>query len=166
MRGLIKYALMFICLVLIQVVILNQVQFSGYVNPYIYFLFILLLPLSLPRYAMLLLAFLLGITIDVFSNSLGMHAAATVFIAYMRPGVVGLISSREEDRSDYPGLAQTNFRWFLSYTSIMVFLHHFVLFYLEVLSFSHFFETFFRIIISSLFSIFIIVLSQYIFFRK
>ena len=166
MRGPIKYAVMFISLVVIQVLILNQVQFSGFVNPCIYILFILLLPLNLPRYALLLLAFLLGITIDVFSNSLGIHAAATVFIAYLRPYVNRSISSREEDRNDSPGLAQNKFQWFLSYPSILVFFHTIVLFYLEVFSFSHFFETILKIVISSVFSIFVIVLSQYIIFRK
>ena len=164
-RFLIKYGIMFISLVLIQVLILNQVQFSGFVNPYIYILFILLLPLSTPRYLLLILAFLIGLTIDVFSNSLGIHAAASVFIAYLRPLVIRFISNREEDRNDYPGLLQNKFSWFLSYVSILVFLHHLVLFNLEVFSFSNFGNTFYRVILSSVFSIFVIVLSQFLVFR-
>lgn len=156
---------MFVSLVLIQVLILNQVQFSGFVNPYVYILFILLLPVSTPRYAVLILAFLLGLSVDIFSNSLGLHAAASVFIAYARPLVIRVISNREEDRSDYPGLFQNKWTWFLSYVSIMVFLHHLLLFYLEVFSFSNFAGTLFRVIISSLFSIFVIVLSQFLVFR-
>ncbi len=156
---------MFIGLILIQVLILNQVEFSGFVNPYIYVLFVLLLPLSSPKYIVLLLAFLLGITVDVFSNSLGIHSFATVFVAYLRPVVVRLISNREEDRNDYPGLMQNNWRWFLYYVSIMVVIHHGVLFYLEVFTFSNFLETFYRVILSSIFSIFVIILSQFIIFR-
>ncbi len=156
---------MFVGLILIQVLILNQVEFSGFVNPYIYVLFILLLPLSSPRYVVLLLAFLVGITVDYFSNSLGMHSFATVFVAYLRPFVIRLISNREEDRSDYPGLMQNNLRWFLSYITIMIVIHHTVLFYLEVFTFSNFFETLFRVFISAFFSIFVIVLSQFIIFR-
>lgn len=156
---------MFISLVLIQVLILNQVQFSGFVNPYIYVLFILLLPLSTPRYLVLILAFILGLTIDIFSNSLGVHAAASVFIAYLRPLVIRFISNREEDRNDYPGLMQNKFAWFLSYVSILVFLHHLVLFYVDVFSFSNFAGTFYRVILSSVFSIFVIVLSQFLVFR-
>jgi hypothetical protein len=156
---------MFVSLVLVQVLILNQVQFSGFVNPYVYVLFILLLPLSTPRYLVMVLAFLLGLTIDVFSNSLGVHAAASVFIAYLRPFVIRVISNREEDRNDYPGLFQNKFTWFLSYVSIIVFLHHFVLFYLEVFSFSNFGNTFYRVILSAVFSIFVIVLSQFLVFR-
>ena len=157
---------MFISLVLIQVLILNQVQFSGFVNPYMYILFVLLLPLNTPRYAVLILAFLLGITIDVFSNTLGIHAAATVFIAFVRPLIIRIISDREENRSEYPGLKQNKFRWFLYYTVLMVLIHHSVLFNLEIFTFSNFLSTFFRITLSSLFSIFVIVLSQYLIFRE
>lgn len=163
---LIKYGLMFIVLVLIQVLVLNQVQVSGYINPFIYILFVLLLPVSTPRYLLMVLGFLIGLSVDIFLNSLGIHAAATVFIAYIRPLVIRSISNREEDRNEYPGLRQNKFLWFLSYTAIMVFIHHFILFYLEYFTFSHFFTTFLRILLSSVFSIFVIVLSQFLIFRE
>ncbi len=156
---------MFIGLVLTQVLILNHIQFSGFVNPYIYILFVLLLPLSTPRYAVLIFAFLMGISIDIFSNSLGIHSFATVFIGYIRPLVIRVISSREEDMSDYPGLMQNGIVWFLSYVSIMVLVHHTILFYLEVFTFANFFSTLMRVFFSSVFSIFAIVLSQLIVFR-
>jgi hypothetical protein len=164
-RVLIKYAVMFVSLVLIQVLIFNQVQLSGFFNPYIYILFIILLPLSTPRYAVLILGFFLGLVIDVFSNSLGIHSAATVFIAYARPLVIRVISNREDDKNDYPGLHQNKFTWFISYVVFMVLLHHLLLFYLEVFTFANFFNTLYRVILSSLFSIIIIVLSQFLVFR-
>lgn len=164
-RILSKYVIMFISLVLVQVLIFNQVQFSGFFNPYIYVLFVLLLPLSTPRYLMLISAFLLGFIIDVFSNSLGVHSAATVFVAYIRPLVIRLISNREDDRSDYPGLNQNKLSWFINYAFIVVFIHHAILFYLEVYTFANFFNTLYRVILSSLFSIIVIVLSQFLVFR-
>ncbi len=164
-RILSKYVIMFISLVLVQVLIFNQVQFSGFFNPYIYVLFVLLLPLSTPRYLMLISAFLLGFVIDVFSNSLGVHSAATVFVAYIRPLVIRLISNREDDRSDYPGLNQNKLSWFINYAFIVVFIHHAILFYLEVYTFANFFNTLYRVILSSLFSIIVIVLSQFLVFR-
>ncbi|WP_372949598.1 rod shape-determining protein MreD [Mariniphaga sp.] len=166
MGRLIKYGIMFISLVLFQVLVLNQVQVSGYINPFIYILFILLLPVSTPRYLLMILGFLLGLSVDVFSNSLGIHAAATVFIAFVRPFVIRSISNREEDRNEYPGLRQNKFTWFLAYVAIMVFGHHFILFYLEYFTFSHFFTTFLRFLLSSVFSIFVIVLSQFLIFRE
>jgi rod shape-determining protein MreD len=165
-RWLIKYAVIFIVLVLIQVLILNQMQISGYLNPYMYILFVMLLPLSAPRYIVLLSGFLIGLTIDIFSNSLGLHAAATVFIAYIRPFVVRSISDREEEINDYPGLKQNKFSWFLYYSSVMVFFHHFILFYLEIFSFTQFFNTLLRVVLSSLVSIFVVVLSQFLIFRE
>ncbi|MFW5755650.1 MAG: rod shape-determining protein MreD [Tangfeifania sp.] len=165
-RWLIKYAVIFAVLVLIQVLILNQVQFSGFINPYIYILFVMLLPLSTPRYGILFSGFLIGIVIDIFSNSLGLHTAATVFVAYLRPFVLRGISGREDELNNYPGLKQNTFSWFLYYTVIMVFCHHFVLFLLEVYTFSNFPGTLYRIVLSSLFSIFIIVLSQFLMFRE
>ena len=156
---------MFIVLVLIQVLVLNQIQFSGYINPYIYILFIMLLPVNAPEYVVLILAFLIGITIDFFSNSLGIHAAATTFAGFARPFIIRIISNREEDRNEYPGMKQNGFSWFLYYTIAFVFLHHLVLFYLEVFTFHHFFYTLFRVGLSSVFTIFIIVLSQFIIFR-
>ena len=164
-KVLIKYALMFVSLVLIQVLILNQVQFSGFFNPYVYILFIILLPLSTPRYAILILGFLLGLIIDIFSNSLGIHSAATVFIAYIRPLVIRVISNREDDKNDYPGLQQNKPTWFIKYVAIMVIIHHLILFYLEVYTFANFFNTLYRVVLSSLFSIIVIVLSQFLVFR-
>ena len=161
----IKYFLMFIVLVGVQVLFLNQIQFSGYINPYIYVLFIMLLPLSTPRYAIILLSFIIGLTIDIFSNTLGMHSFASVLIAYLRPAIIRVITNREEDMSDYPGLAATGITWFLSYAGIMVFIHHVTLFYLEVFSLHNFFTTLYRAVLSSVFSIFVIVLSQFIIFR-
>ena len=161
----IKYLLMFVVLVAVQVLFLNQIQFSGFINPYIYILFIMLLPLNATRWAILLLSFFIGLAVDIFSNSLGIHSAASVFIAYLRPVVIRMITNREEELSDSPGLAQTGFIWFLSYTSIMVVLHHTLLFYVEVFTFHSFFNTLYRVFLSSLFSIFVIVLSQFIIFR-
>lgn len=161
----IKYTFMFIVLVAVQVLFLNQLQFSGYINPYIYVLFIMLLPLNAPRYAVLLLSFFIGLTIDIFSNSLGVHSFASVFIAYLRPGIIRVITNREEDMNEYPGLANTGIYWFLAYTTIMVFVHHTVLFYIEVFTFHNFFSTLYRVFLSSIFSIFVIVLSQFIIFR-
>lgn len=165
-RLVIKYTFMFVVLVLVQVLLLNQVQFSGFINPYIYVLFIMLLPLNSPRYAVLILAFLVGLTVDVFSSSLGVHAFASVFVGYLRAVIIRMITNREEDQSDYPGLAHTKFSWFLSYTAIMVFVHHLVLFYVEVFTLHNFLGTLYRVFLSSLFSIFIIVLSQFIIFRE
>ena len=164
-REIIKYSIMFVVLVLTQVLFLNQVQFSGFVNPYIYILFIMLLPFNAPRYVLLLGGFFIGLCIDIFSNTLGIHAFATVFIAFLRPAIITAITNREEDLEDYPGLVQNGFAWFLYYTAIMVLLHHIVLFLIEAFTIADLLGTLYRILLSSLFSIFVIVLSRFIVFR-
>lgn len=157
----------FVLLVLFQVLILNNIQFSGFVNPFMYVLFILLLPFETPRWVLLLSGFLLGLSIDIFSNTLGLHASATLFMAFLRPYVLRVISPRDGyETGTYPRVLYYGIVWFLNYTIILVFAHHLFLFYLEVFRLSEFFRTLVRVILSSSFSILIIVLSQYIVFRK
>lgn len=162
-----KYALIFIVLVLLQVLILNNIQLSGLINPYIYILFVLLLPFNIPGYLLLGLSFFMGITIDIFDSTPGIHAAATVFLGFLRPTIARLISSRELiEKGTTPNMAQLGFASFLKYTVIAVIVHHFFLFYAEVFSFAGFFETFLRFLLSSAFSIVIILASQFIIFKN
>lgn len=156
---------MFIFVVLIQVLILNQLQISGYLNPYFYVLFILLLPVSTPRYLVLLLAFISGFSIDFFTDTPGLHAAATTLIGYLRTPVLYLVSGRGSDMAEYPTLKNNGLRWFLVYSVLLVLIHHFFLFYMEVFSFTGFFRTLIRVIFSTILSVFVIVLSQFLIFR-
>jgi hypothetical protein len=154
----------FIVLVLVQVLILNNVQLNGYINPFMYILFIMLLPIETPGWLLLLLSLAMGLTIDMFSNTLGMHAAACVFIGYLRPRIIRSISPRDGYESEAnPNVTDMGFRWFISYTIIMVLLHHFVLFFIEAFSFVEFFSTLFRVILSSILTILLIIISQYLF---
>ncbi len=161
----IKYILMYLFVILTQVLILNQLQVSGYLNPYFYVLFILLLPVSTPQYLVLLLAFLTGFTIDFFTDTPGLHATATTLLGYMRMPVLYLVSGRGSDMAEYPSLKNNGLRWFLIYTVLLVVIHHFFLFYLEVFSFTGFFRTFIRMVLSTILSVFVIVLSQFLIFR-
>ena len=75
----------FIALVLLQVLICNQMNFLGSINPYIYILFILIYPVKNNSLSFIFTSFVLGILIDIFMDTGGAHAAASVTIAYMRP---------------------------------------------------------------------------------
>ena len=163
---LLKYVLMFTLLVLIQVLLLNHIMLGGYLIPYMYVLFILLLPVSIPGYLLILLAFVTGLVIDLFSNSPGIHSSATLLMAIFRTPLIKSLSQKEENPNDYPGLKQNGLSWFLAYTAILVVIHHVFLFFVEMFSFHDFFYTLFRSLLSSIFSIFIIVLSQFIIFRE
>jgi rod shape-determining protein MreD len=157
----------FIVLVLVQILLINNIQISGYIIPHFYILFILLLPFETPRWLLLIAAFALGISVDLFTQTPGMHAFATVFMAFLRPFVLEMSSPRDGyEPGTFPRLAYYGFQWFLRYTVILVLAHHLVLFYIEVFRFSEFFSTLLRVILSSLFSIILIMLSQYFIYRK
>lgn len=161
-----KYLISFILLVFLQVFILNNIQFSGYINPYIYVMFILVLPFETPGWLLLILAFILGLTVDLFSNTLGMHSTATVVMAFLRPYVLKIISPRDGYESEtLPQMRYYGASWFIRYAAILIFVHHFVLFYIEVFRVSNFFNTFVRVILSSIFTIILVLISQY-FYRR
>jgi rod shape-determining protein MreD len=157
----------FLILVLIQALILDNVMLNGYMIPYFYILFIILMPFETPRWVQLITGFLLGLSIDIFEHTLGMHTAATVFIAFIRPYLLNLFAPRDGYELDtFPRIYYYGFSWFLKYALIIVFAHHFVLFYLEVFNLNDFFSTFLRVILSTLLSVSTIILSQYFVFRK
>ncbi|HNP98007.1 MAG TPA: rod shape-determining protein MreD [Bacteroidia bacterium] len=157
----------FLFLVAIQVLVLNHIQWSGYFNPYVYVLFILLLPMETPRWLLLVLGLIIGLTIDMFGNTSGMHAAASVFVAFARPGILRLIAPRdgyEAETSLTPQVMGIN--WFITYVSILVLLHHLVYFYVEVFRFSEFWITLLKAVFNSAITVIIILLGQYLFGRS
>lgn len=154
----------FVILVLAQVVVLNNIQFSGFINPFVYIMFIMMLPVKISRSLLLVIAFITGLVIDLFSNTMGMHAAACLFMAYARPSVLKLMAPRDGyDSESVPSAREQGFTWFLIYASILTIVHHSVLFYIEVFRFSEFFSTFLRVILSSLATLVTIMISQYLF---
>ena len=157
-----KNSLRFIFLVLFQVLILNNIQLSGYLNPFLYVLFILMLPFQSPDWLVLILSFVLGISIDMFADTGGLHAVACVLMAFIRRPVLKLVSPRDGyDTGQKPTLQQFGFGWFFSYAGILIFVHHLMLFFMETFSFSEFFSTLFRVILSSLFTLMLIFISQF-----
>ena len=160
-----RFSLIFILLILLQILLFNNIQFSGYVNPYVYLMFILILPVEIPSWLLLLLSFLTGLIMDFFSNSPGMHTFATVLAGFVRPYILRVISPRDGyEPGSSPSMLTYGFRWFLIYTLLFVLIHHTALFYIEVFRFTDFFRTMLRVLLSSLFSVIFILLFEY--YRK
>lgn len=158
-----RFGLIFILLILLQVLLFNNIQFSGYVNPYVYIMFILLLPIEIPAWLLLIISFFTGLIIDLFAGTPGMHTSATVLAGFVRPFILRIISPRDGyEPGANPSILIYGFKWFLIYTSIIVIIHHTALFYLEVFRFTDFLRTLLRVLLSSLFSIIFIVLLEYI----
>jgi len=153
----------FVFLILFQVLILNNIQFGGYINPYFYIYFILLLPFETPRWLLLLSAFLLGISLDAFTNTFGLNASACVLMAFVRPFVISAISTGTEFMVGHsPSLKNQGMKWFAYYSIILVLVHHFALFYLEIFRFTEFFQTLLRVLLSSVFTLLIVFIAEYL----
>ena len=151
-----------IVLILFQVLILNNIQFNGYINPYLYIYFILLLPFETPRWLLLLSAFLLGLSLDAFTNTFGLNAAACVLMAFVRPFVISAISTGTEFMIGHsPSLKNQGFKWFAYYSITLILIHHFSLFYLEIFRFSEFFQTLLRVLLSSAFTLLLVFIAEY-----
>ena len=162
-----KNIIRFVFLVFFQVMVLNNINLGGFINPYLYVYFILLLPFITPKWLLLISAFLIGITVDIFSNSIGINAAASVLMAFARPFVIKAISTGTEyEIGERPSLKNQDLKWFVYYCASLILIHHFVLFYLEIFRFNEFFRTFLKVILSSVFTIVLVMISEYLFYRR
>lgn len=162
-NSVIRFGVLFTILVLVQALIFNQIRFGGYVNPYIYILFVLMLPIDIRGGLLLLLAFVLGLTVDMFLDTMGMHAAATVFLAFLRPGVIRLISVRSDfEPGTIPSINNQGLRWIMTYSLLLIFAHHLLLFFVEIFRFSEFLLTFQRVLFSTFFSFIFVIAGFFI----
>jgi rod shape-determining protein MreD len=149
------------------VLIFNNIVIARMIVPYFYIIFLILLPFHTPKSLLLILGFLLGLSIDIFTNTMGVHAFACVLTAFLRPGILNMISSRETLESvSAPRIHNMSLQWFAGYAAIVVIVHHLVLFFIEAFTFNDFLFTLLRVILSSLLSLSLIVLSQFLIFRK
>src|ERR1700758_4132054 len=120
----------FTVLVLLQVLIVKNINLGRYFIFFPYVLFILLLPFNTPKPLTLILAYVLGLTIDMFYDTQGMHAAACITMAYIRSFVLELFAPREGyDEQLKPTITYMGVGWFSSYAAVLILVHHFVLFY-------------------------------------
>lgn len=155
----IRQVISFILLVLLQVLVLNNIHLFGIITPFLYIIFIINLPYNISRHWSLLIAFLLGLVIDVFTNTLGVHILATVFVAYLRVPLLKIITrkSDEEITQLSPSIYSMEFSLFLTYVSILVFSHTFLLLFVDVISLHCFGNFILKVLFDSLFTIVLIL---------
>jgi len=160
-----KYSFSFIVLVLIQSLALNHINFLGYINPYIYVLFLILFPIKNNRLLFIFISFLLGLSVDLFLDSGGIHAAACVSIAYIRPAILrfsfGTIYEHQTIK-----FSSTEFGQRFSYFSIIILIHHLILFSLEIFNSSKIILILKKTLFSSIFTIILCLLITILFSRK
>jgi len=141
MNNILKNSVRFTLFLLIQIIILNEVPpIHQFITPYLYFIFILWLPFGTSRIATTLLGFVLGYTLDTFTNTPGLHAAAATLIGYLRPTILNLLLAQElsEELTKEPSIGTMGWGPFMFYIFSLTFIHHFYLVLLEWLQFGNF----------------------------
>ncbi len=169
MSILMKNILRFVLLILMQFYVFDKVHLHYMVTPYIYFLFIVWMPFQLNRTVQMLLAFLLGFVLDSFRHSPGFHAAACVFIAYIRPFLINILIPQEGADTNYdePSVkSMGGFLPYMLYAGILTFIHHGWLFLLEAWHFGNFWYFIVKTLLSTIVSLLLIVITEMLFSRK
>lgn len=131
-----RVVIYFIILVLLQVLVVNNIRLFGIVTPFVYLYVLLKLPVDMNRTNVILVSFFLGLVIDLFSNTFGMHAAACSFIGFIRtPLLERMVDMKELSSGSIPSYKVFGFGKFIRYALLMVALHHVALFLIESFSF-------------------------------
>nr|WP_243472823.1 rod shape-determining protein MreD [Winogradskyella sp. MH6] len=155
----------FIILFLVQVVICSHINFMGYINPYIYIIFIFLFPIRENRLILLITSFLLGMLVDMFLDSGGVHAAASVVLAYARPVFLktsfGMLYEHQSIK-----FSNTELGSLITYITLGTFTHHLILFSLEVFNISGILLILKKTLFSSIFTIILCILIIVLFSRN
>ncbi|MBL0308865.1 MAG: rod shape-determining protein MreD [Bacteroidetes bacterium] len=150
-------------LLLVQVILFSNMNLSSLVIPYVFPLFVLLLPFETPRWLLMLLGFISGLTLDIFLGSTGMHAAAGVLIGYLRPFLINAITPKGTEFEISPNIYAQGVTWFVFYLGISMFLYLFFYFLVEAATFLNFFLQMLKIILSTVASVFFMLIFLFLF---
>jgi hypothetical protein len=155
----------FIIYLAVQILIVRNLVLLNFAFCYIYVAFLLLIPLETNPIVYMIIGFAIGFITDIFYNTLGIHTAACVLITYLRPAILRFLTPRGGyDSSAAPTLKAMGIEWFLIYSAIFILIHHFALFYIEASELSLFFFTLGKVLMSTFFTLIILVVTQYLFY--
>lgn len=161
-----KYLFHLVVLCVIQIIILNNIHLNSYLYINIYILGIYLLPYRMKGISLLLFGFALGLLMDFADNTIGVHAAASTFVAYIRPRLL-LTTSNRDEVDEFYGVGWINDSgWFLKYVALSTLLFYVVLIFAEAFTFTNFFVSLLRIIFSTFISVIFIILYYWIGIKK
>ena len=137
-NDLLKNIIRIVLLFTVQVLFLNNIQLYGLYTPYLYILIILLLPVSTPKWLTLVFAFFTGLGIDLFDNTIGIHAFSLVFATFFRPAVLQVLSPFDGYDLHKDLLPREyGFLWFIKYSFSLVLIHQLVLYFIDAFSFAN-----------------------------
>ncbi|MFY0650496.1 MAG: rod shape-determining protein MreD [Cyclobacteriaceae bacterium] len=165
--GVLGIALVSILIMAVQVFVFKDIVLFGSAFCFFYILALLLLPVDTNPLLQIAIGFIVGLLIDTFYNTQGIHAAASTFIMFFRPYWINLLSPG----SGYGATVRINIRsqglqWFLTYTYPLILVHGIFLLFVEAFTFAYFFETLVKAFYSSIFTLISIVVVQYLFLNK
>ena len=169
MSTLLKNIIRFGLFILIQVFVLDRIDLHQMVRPYLYFLFILWLPFKMQRSLLMLVAFLLGFTLDSFRHQPGFHTAACVLLAYVKPFMVNLLIPQEGAETNYQEPSIKSMGGPLPYfifVAVLSLLHNAWLFLLEAWQFGNIWYFLIKTLLSTAISILLIFITELVFTRK
>lgn len=145
----IKVIIQWLVAIALQVLLFNNLQFWGLCQPQIYLLCLLMFPITLPRWADMLIGMALGLFMDILCNSIGVHTMACIFIMYIRQPLLASLVQEHERLTGEISIETISMDAFLKYTAIMVFLHQMCISMLSAWTFHHFGMTLLQILISA-----------------
>lgn len=169
MNDLLKNITRFIVFILVQVYVLNKIpHLHKFITPYLYYLFILWLPFSVSRQWLLLIGFLTGLTLDYFTMTPGLHAAACTLVAYVRPFIINILTPKDTSDFNYREPSPRAMQWtpYAVYVFILTLLHHGYMVLLEWLSFGSFLDFLIKVVATTGISFLLIFTVELIFPRK
>lgn len=164
--NLVPTLLRLIFLVGFQVLVLNNIQLYGYLNPNLYILFLILLPPKMSQAQLMTIGFGLGVIIDLFENSGGIHASACVLLGVLRPYLLRPVAPRAKEEYNSIGMSELGVGKFLVYAGLCVLVHHFWLFAMEAFSLSEILSVIYRTILSTFITLTMIYMTQLFFYRN
>jgi len=153
-------------LLLAQILIFSNINFSSFVNPYVFPLFILLLPFETPRWLLMFIGFGSGLLLDLFLGSVGMHAAACLLIAYLRPFLINIITPKGTEFEISPNVYAQGITWFVVYLGITMFLYLAFYFLVEAATFLNFLLLLIKIFLSVFVSVIFMLIFLFLFSAK
>jgi hypothetical protein len=164
LRNIIRFAVF----IAVQVFILNTLHLHQYVIPYLYYLFILWLPFSISRNALLFVGFITGLTLDYFSMQIGVHTAACTLIAYARPFIINLLTPKDSSEFNYREPSPKAMQWmpYMVYVLLLTILHHTYMTFLQWLQFGKFTDFVIKVFTTTAISMLLILTVELLFPRK
>lgn len=157
----------YVLLLIIQVALLKNIGYYNMAVAFPYILIIFLLPIGTPNFIVYILAFLTGLSVDAFYDSIGIHAAACVALAFFRIFFHNITIELDDQASfNTPSWGNMGFKWYSTYILFGVLIHHFILFLIEAFSFSNFIQTLLSTVLSSLFTILIVLVISLLTYHK